>query len=106
MTAKEDEYRFAVFVNRIFTAFSRAYGRALALSLNHRWKVIGIALGLFALSLLSIEWITKEFMPTQDIGVFIVQFQTPVGSSLNFTSAKAAEMEKIFKANPAITHYS
>jgi HAE1 family hydrophobic/amphiphilic exporter-1 len=105
MTAKEDEYRFAVFVNRVFAAFARAYSRALALSLEHRWKVVGGALGLFALSMLSVQWVTKEFMPTQDIGVFIIRFQTPVGSSLTFTSNKAAEMEKILKANPDIAHY-
>ena len=105
MTAKEDEYRFAVLVNRIFAAFARAYGRALALSLRHRWKVVSGALGLFALSMLSIMWINKEFMPTQDIGVFIIRFQTPVGSSLTFTSNKGAEMEKILKANPNISHY-
>ncbi|MCE0521442.1 MAG: efflux RND transporter permease subunit [Methylacidiphilales bacterium] len=105
MTPKEDEYRFAVFVNRIYAAFAAGYRRALALSLEHRWKVVAGALGLFALSLLSIRWINKEFMPTQDIGVFIIQFQTPVGSSLTFTSGKAAEMEKTLKGSPAISHY-
>jgi HAE1 family hydrophobic/amphiphilic exporter-1 len=44
-------------------------------------------------------------MPTQDIGVFIIRFQTPIGSSLTFTANKAAEMEKILKANPNIRHY-
>jgi hydrophobe/amphiphile efflux-1 (HAE1) family protein len=105
MTAKEDEYRFAVFVNRIFAAFARGYGHALVLGLRHRWKVVGGALALFGLSLLSLKWITMEFMPVQDIGVFIVRFQTPVGSSLTFTAKKAAEMEKILEANPAIVHY-
>jgi HAE1 family hydrophobic/amphiphilic exporter-1 len=105
MTAKEDEYRFAVFVNRVFAAFARGYGRALAFSLERRWKIVFGALGLFALSMLSVMWITKEFMPTQDIGVFIIRFQTPIGSSLTFTSNKAAEMEKILKANPDIRHY-
>ncbi len=105
MTAKEDEYRFAVFVNRIFAAFARGYGRALALSLEHRWKVVLGALGLFTLSLGSVWFIDKEFMPTQDIGVFLIRFQTPVGSSLAFTSSKAAEMEKILATYPAIVHY-
>ena len=105
MTAKEDEYRFAQFVNRIFMSCSRSYAWALELSLNHRWKVVGGALALFALSMTSVLWITKEFMPTQDIGVFLIQFQTPVGSSLAFTGTKAAQMEAILKANPDIRHY-
>ena len=105
MTPKEEEYRFAVFVNRVFASFSRLYGRTLAFSLQHRWKVVSGALALFALSLVSVKWITQEMMPAQDIGVFIIRFQTPIGSSLTFTSGKAAEMEKILAANPNISHY-
>jgi len=105
MTAKEDESRFANFVNRVFTTFAKTYRRLLELSLKHRWKVVSGALGLFALSLSSIMLIKKEFLPMQDIGVFIIQYQTPVGSSLAFTSSKAAEMEKILKGEPSIHHY-
>ena len=105
MTAKEDESRFANFVNRLFAAFARAYRRALEFSLRHRWKVVSIALALFALSLSSIMLIKKEFLPQQDIGVFIIQYQTPVGSSLAFTSGKAAELEAILKNEPSINHY-
>ncbi|HEX4141440.1 MAG TPA: efflux RND transporter permease subunit, partial [Candidatus Methylacidiphilales bacterium] len=105
MTAKEDEYRFAVWVNRVFAAFAIRYNRALAFSLRHRWKVVGIALLLFAASMGSIPLIKTEFVPTQDIGIFIVDFQTPVGSSLPFTAGKAAQLESILAANPGILHY-
>jgi HAE1 family hydrophobic/amphiphilic exporter-1 len=105
MTAREDEYRFAVWVNRVFAAVSRHYRRLLELSLRHRWKVVAGALLLFAGSMASVQLIKMEFMPTQDIGIFIVRFQTPVGSSLAFTGAKAAELEKILAANPNISHY-
>lgn len=105
MTAKEDESRFANFVNRVFTNFANAYRRALGLSLEHRWKVVAAALVLFGLSLLSVPWLKKEFLPTQDIGVFVINYQTPVGSSMAFTSSKAAEMEKILRDEPSISHY-
>ena len=105
MTAKEDEYRFAVYVNRVFTSFTAFYGRILALCLHHRWKVVTGAFALFGLSCLSVKWIKMEFVPEQDIGVFIVRFQTPIGSSLTFTSLKAAQLEKILGASPAIGHY-
>ncbi len=105
MTAKEDEYRFAVWVNRVFTAFARQYGQVLAFSLRHRWKVVATALLLFAASMGSIPLIKTEFVPTQDIGIFITDFHTPVGSSLAFTAGKAAELEKILAANPSILHY-
>jgi hydrophobe/amphiphile efflux-1 (HAE1) family protein len=105
MTAKEDEYRFAVFVNRIFASFSAFYGRTLALCLRHRWKVVGGALALFALSCASVYWIKMEFVPEQDIGVFIIRFQTPIGSSLAYTGRKASELEKILEGNPSVSHY-
>ncbi|MCE0482662.1 MAG: efflux RND transporter permease subunit [Methylacidiphilales bacterium] len=105
MTAREDESRFANFVNRVFSAFSRAYRRVLAFSLGHRWKILCGALGLFVLSLGSVAFINKEFLPIQDIGVFIINYQTPVGSSLAFTSSKAAELEQILKNEPSVVHY-
>ncbi len=105
MTAKEDESRFAQWVNRVLNSCARAYRRTLEFCLGHRWKVVTVALGLFALSLTSVQWIKKEFMPPQDIGVFIINYQTPVGSSLEFTSNKAEELEKILKADPSISHY-
>jgi hydrophobe/amphiphile efflux-1 (HAE1) family protein len=105
MTAKEDESRFAQFVNRVFTAFADAYRRALDLSLGHRWKIVSIALALFALSLTSVQWLKKEFLPMQDIGVFVIQYQTPIGSSLAFTGNKAAELEKILHDEPSVGHY-
>jgi hydrophobe/amphiphile efflux-1 (HAE1) family protein len=105
MTKKEDQSRFAQWINRVFASFARFYRRALALSLEHRWKVVSCALGLFVLSLFSVNWIKKEFIPQQDIGVFLIQTQTPVGSSLAFTSAQLLEMEKILKDDPSIEHY-
>jgi HAE1 family hydrophobic/amphiphilic exporter-1 len=105
MTAKEDEYRFAVFVNRLFASFSGFYSRVLALCLRNRWKVVTGALALFVASLGSVGLLKMEFVPVQDIGIFIVRFQTPIGSSLTFTSGKAAELEKVFTSTPSISHF-
>jgi HAE1 family hydrophobic/amphiphilic exporter-1 len=105
LTAREDESRLANFVNGIYVQVSRAYRVLLVRALQHRWKVVGLALLLFAGSLGSVMLINKEFLPPQDIGVFIIQYQTPAGSSLAFTGAKAAELESILKAEPSIAHY-
>ena len=105
LTAREDESRFAVWVNRVLTDLSALYRRTLVISLRHRWKVVLIALSLFALSLSSTLLIKKEMMPAQDIGIFLIKYQTPVGSSLAFTSDKAARMEAILKSDPSVNHY-
>jgi hydrophobe/amphiphile efflux-1 (HAE1) family protein len=97
MTAKEDESRFAQWVNRVFNDFAGFYRRMLELSLRHRWKVLVGAFALFGLSLLSLRFLKMEFMPKQDIGVFLIRFQTPVGSS--------RELENVLAAQPSIGHY-
>ncbi len=103
MTAKEDEYRFAVFVNRQYVRLAEQYRKTLAFCLNHRWKVIAGAAVLFGLSITSIFFLKTEVMPEQDISIFFVRFETPIGSSLSFTYEKATEMEKIFQSEPSIT---
>ena len=104
MTAKEDESRFAQWVNRIFVSFARFYRRMLGFCLRHRWKVVSTAFLLFVLSLFSVVWIKKEFLPTQDINIFLIQLETPVGSSLAYTTAKLKQVEKILEADPAFDH--
>jgi len=105
MTAKEDESRFAQFVNRQFNACARFYRRALERCLPHRGKILLGALALFALSCFSVPLLNKEFLPAQDIGVFLINFETPVGSSLTFTGEKAHELEAILGAQPDIARY-
>ncbi len=105
MTAKENESRFAQGVNRLFLRAAGRYRELLGLSLRHRWKVVTFALFLFALSCFSVRWIKKEFVPPQDIGVFLINTQTPVGSSLAYTSSKVGEMEKLFRTEPSIASY-
>ena len=105
MTAREDENRFAVWVNRVFASFTEWYRRTLDLALRHRWKVVIGALVLFGLSCGSVKWIKMEFSPDQDIGLFIVRFNTPVGSSLAYTSEKARQLEDILNEQPPVRHY-
>ena len=104
MTAREDESRFAQWVNRVFVSFANLYRRVLAFGLRHRWKVVSGAFLIFVLSLFSVAWIKKEFLPAQDINIFLIQFEAPVGSSLAFTTNKIMQVEKILKADPNVDH--
>jgi hydrophobe/amphiphile efflux-1 (HAE1) family protein len=105
MTAKEDESRFAKFIDRQFKACARFYRRVLERCLPHRGKILLGALGLFALSCFSVPLLNKEFLPAQDIGVFLINFETPVGSSLAYTGQKAHELENVLADQPGIEHY-
>ena len=105
MTARGSESRFAQWVNRVFNNCAHFYRQVLEFALRHRWKTVVAALLLFVLSLFSVPFLKMEFLPEQDIGVFIIRVETPVGSSLGFTSSKLLIMEKLLSQDPDIVSY-
>jgi multidrug efflux pump subunit AcrB len=79
------------------------YRRILGWALDHRRWVVAIAIGALAGGLGLIPFIPKGFIPHLDRGVFIVQFSTPLGTSLSDTAAVASQLEKSILADPAVT---
>jgi len=92
-------------VDRSFQALRRAYRGALELALRHRWPVIIGSLAFFAASFLAVRGLNKEFIPPQDMSLFIVQIKTPVGSSLTFTDSKVRQVEAFLAARPEVLRY-
>ncbi|RMA96110.1 efflux RND transporter permease subunit [Hydrogenothermus marinus] len=90
---------------RIYSKFENIFDITLRWSLNHKLIVIFIAfitiIGGFSLN----KYVKKEFFPIVDEGRFIVRFETPTGSSFEFTNQKAKEIEKILQNNPYILRY-
>ncbi|HSI85038.1 MAG: efflux RND transporter permease subunit [Candidatus Methylacidiphilales bacterium] len=105
MTAKDDESRFAKFVNRIFDFFSGLYGRSLAVALNNRLITIGLSFVAVAAMLSLLPKMRAEISPGQDAGVLIVQFETPVGSSLEFTGERISHAEAFLKKQPYVRQF-
>lgn len=81
------------------------YNRYLPVVLNHRWKTLLATLIFFTASLLLIKKIPREFTPSQDEGRLFISVKTQQGSSLEFTSEKAKEIEKIVSLNPSVERY-
>ena len=84
------------------------YGRMLAWcleSLPRRWGVVILACALFALSLLTIPSLRKEFLPPQDQSRFLVTMYTKMGSSIQLTDAAFKEAEKFYKTRPEVESY-
>ncbi|MEK7764870.1 MAG: efflux RND transporter permease subunit, partial [bacterium] len=92
-------------VDRWMRAARDGYGRLLVRLLAWRWTVVGSALILFALSLLLVGRIPKEFVPSQDQSRFMLRLKTPVGSSMEFTDAKFKEAEAWLLKHPALQKY-
>ena len=62
------------------------YRRVLGICLMRRWGVVLTAAALFLGSLFLFKVVKKELMPPQDQSMLLVQLETPVGSSLEFTN--------------------
>jgi len=88
-----------------FKALAENYRKVLGVCLDHRWKVIGLALLFFGASTLSVKKLRKEFTPPQDQSMFLLRVQTPVGSSIDFTDAKFQEIGKWLMAQPITNRY-
>ncbi len=93
------------FIQRIYDKFENLFDRALKWSLNNKLIVLSLSIisVLIGFKLASIT--PKEFTPIVDEGRFLIRFETPTGSSFDFTDKKAKEIEKIIEKNPYVLRY-
>jgi len=102
MQRKEDQNRFTVWVDHLFESCAARYAALLEIALRHRWKVTGLSLLLFLVSLGILPFLRKELSPPQDIGAVMLRVQAPVGSSLPYTGSKVQLLEKALAGKPWI----
>ncbi|MES2504712.1 MAG: efflux RND transporter permease subunit [Myxococcota bacterium] len=81
-------------VEAMFQQSAMAYRRMVKVSIRFKWAVVFLSLLFFAGSLYLVKLIKKEFIPAQDQSMLIVRFETPPGSSLEYTRQKFMEVEK------------
>jgi len=96
-------------VGRMLAAFDRfqtwledIYEKALKYTLGNPKKILAGGTLIFILSLGTIAFIPKTFLPSPDNGEFMVNIELPVGSSLMATSAFAEKIEKVFEGDKAV----
>ena len=63
-----------------------------------------LGLGGFGASLLLLRDLDRELTPSEDQGIMIGRFQTPVGSSIDATDRAARRAEEILRARPEVKH--
>lgn len=68
----------------------RSYSRLLNLAIRVRWLTIAVTVGLFALAVLGLSQVNRQFFPPSDRNELIVDFQLPRSSSI-FASEAAIE---------------
>ena len=96
--------RFARIVNGAQDHANRVYRSILGWSL--RWPKITllIALGTFLGSFALPKYIGFEFVPQADLGEQVVSIETPVGSSLEYTTAKLNQVDAAVREFPEVDY--
>jgi len=79
------------------------YRRVLGWALSHRPLVVAIAIGAFAAGIGLIPFIPKGFIPHLDRGEFHVNFQTPLGTSMEETIRAASQLEASVRTDPNVS---
>ncbi|MBL7661626.1 efflux RND transporter permease subunit [bacterium] len=96
---------FVRIINASFSFTARIYRSILGFCLNWRWLVLCLAIGIFIASLSLAKSLRKEFIPAQDQSMFLMRLQTPLGSSLEYTSTVLTEVEAYLKTRPEVRRY-
>lgn len=99
MSGGHKEAKFEAFLERLFDKMAHGYQKLLVYTLRWKYFVVIVSLALFAVSMLLITKVRQEFVPAQDQNMIMVNAQTPTGSSLEFTSEVAKDLEKIVSEN-------
>ncbi len=81
------------------------YRILLARCLSHRWKIVLISVAIFIGSLFLFGIVKKELMPPQDQNMLLVQLETPVGSSLEYTDSVFKKAEDYILSRGEVERY-
>jgi len=85
-----------------FRRLERGYARSLDWSLRHWALTLLAALVLFAATLALGLVMDAEFAPREDMSIFLVAAEAPVGISLEAMDAKLQEVERIVLSQPEV----
>ena len=94
------------FVPHLFDLLANVYGRILGWCLGHRWIVIVALLPLGFATYSLYGRLQTGFFPEFDEGGFILDYQTPAGTSLAQTDTDSFKIEKILATTPEVAAWS
>lgn len=88
--------------DRGFEWLAERYRLAIDWTLRHRLITLLSTVGIFVGSLFMVPLVGTEFVPDTDEGRFQVSITAPVGSSLDYTTAKVRQVEKALREFPEV----
>jgi HAE1 family hydrophobic/amphiphilic exporter-1 len=96
--------RVTAWFERATDSLAETYQRILGWALLHKLATMGLALLIFVTSIFMVPLLGTEFVPKADFSETSLTFHTPVGSSLEATEAKAAQVEAIVREFPEVKY--
>ena len=90
--------------DRATESMSERYQTILRWSLVHKLATLGLAVVIFTVSLFMVPLLGTEFVPKADFSETSLNFYTSVGSSLEATEAKAAQVDTIVREFPEVKY--
>lgn len=90
---------------RAYDKFETFFDKVLRWSLDHKAAIIALSLLSALVGFQLFKATKKEFFPVVDEGRFLVRFETPTGSSFDYTKKKAEEIEAILLKNPYVDRF-
>jgi len=90
--------------DRFQTRLEDLYEALLKLSLRHPVKTLGFGFVAFVVSCVLLKFVPVTFLPPSDNGEFNVEFDLPMGSSLDATQEIAQKIEALLKPLSAVEY--
>ena len=88
--------------DRGFERFAERYHVVLGQALDHRGRVMAMAGGALAVTLVLALLLDRDLLPTVDQGGFRVRLELPEGTGLPATALAAEEIERALLADPGV----
>lgn len=102
---EERKTRFGKGFEKGLVRLSELYQKWLIRALSNKKKVLLGSMIFFVISLFCFPLLRKEMSPSQDQSMFLVQLETPIGSSIAYTSERFKEVEALVMKNPNVKRY-
>src|SRR5665213_2760905 len=80
-------------VDHFMNVLASGYQRMLRTCLDHRWAIVFSSLLFFGFSIMLLDHLNREMIPAQDQSLFLLNLQTPVGTSITETNAIFGQAE-------------
>lgn len=83
-----------------------AFGSILQFCMRRRFLTIGLTAGIFAVSIVGMEGVQRQFFPSSDRPELLVTVTLPKNASIAATTQVADRIQKLLDGNPDIDRYS